>query len=225
MWNRESSRGPVAAFAIPPHAPEAVAAAYEAFDRLGDEWGRLKVGIRDLREQVAAAKETDIRAVADAEASGEPFEDANEHEKWAQAALEAAEGRLPGLQVALDEAGNQLADAIAENRSEWLDRLAEVRDQAASEYQTALAAALDAIKRFTPAMGAVEWLEGFRANVAHNGKEFQFAGGSVKVRREQWDLDGNASHVDPSQLIELARKATKSEEEQIELARKAARTS
>jgi|GEM_PF-3936777 len=225
MWNRELGKHPVASFSIPPHAPEAVAAAYEEFDRLGDEYGRLRGDIQDLRDAVGVARAADVRAVADAAAAGKPVKDANANEKKAQAELDAAEARLPGVMVALDEAGNTLAVSIAEHRSEWLNRLAEVRDEAASEYEAALSAALAAIKRFTPAQGAVQWLEAFQANLARLGRVSQFSGGKVAVRRERWDLDANTTHVDPAQLLELARKATKTEAEQIDLARQAVRAS
>ena len=72
-----------------------------------------------------------------------------------------ARGQSRGAQsVALDEAGNALAIAIAEHRDEWLAILAELLPPG-GRLLGALKDARDALAALAPARGAVVWLQTF----------------------------------------------------------------
>lgn len=189
MWNRASSRRPIAAFSLPPHLPAAIAPKREKFDRLGDAFGGLLGEIDDAREERTRDRAAKIRAAADAHATGKKAPDlaaaAAEHD----ARIAALEAQLPALVIALDEAGNELAVAVAEHRAEWEQTLVAVQEEAVGRIRVALADLRAGVADLGPARAAVGWLADFDHNKAVAGQQNAFVGGRVdvdtmQVRRE-----------------------------------------
>lgn len=189
MWNRASSKRPIAAFALPPRLPASLASKREKFDRLGETFGELLGEIDDAREAKTNDKAAKIRAAADAHAAGKKVPDlaaaAAEHD----ARIAALEAQLPAVMVALDEAGNELAEAVTEHRAEWAETLVAVQEEAVERIRVALAELRAGVVDLGPARAAVGWLRDFDHGKAAVGQQTAFVGGrcdidTTQVRRE-----------------------------------------
>jgi hypothetical protein len=182
MWDRTSSRRPIASFDLPPHAPEPVQAAYAEFDRISTKWAAILGEIDDAREAARQAKAAAKQAVTEAAIAGKPTKVsivAVEQEHLAR--VEELQEQADAVAVAVDQAGNELAQAIAANRDPWLDALAAAEDAAATRFVSALLEAKAAARDLGPARGAVHWLRDFNRNEAIVGRQHAFTGGRVDL--------------------------------------------
>jgi hypothetical protein len=109
------------------------------------------------------------------------------------------------LDIAIDEAGNRLAQVIAEHRKEWLALLAEGEAEAAAHFNLAITEAQAAIADLRPTRGALGWLNQFDADRAQSGQNAPFAGGRLRVKSKSGTLRGEH---DPAVLLELAARVT-----------------
>ena len=201
MWDRTSTRRPIAAFNVPPHAPVAVAEANQKFTEVGDTWGSLLGEIDDARESARKAKGDAKAAVTAAALAGKPSKVSIvgvEQEHLAR--VQELEEQAGAVASAVDEVGNDLAHAVAANRDEWLAELAKAEADATSRLVAALADARKALADLAPARGAVQWLQNFDADDATVGRQQAFAGGrlhvdTTSVRRE--------TNTDPATLLDV----------------------
>jgi hypothetical protein len=182
MWDRTSSRRPVAAFNLPPHPPGPVAEAFATFDRVASEWAATLGEIDDAREQAKQAKIDARDAVTAAAVAGKATKVSIvgvEQEQLARAA--ELQEHADALAAAVDQAGNTLAEAIAEHRDPWLDNLAAAEDAAATRFVSAVLEAKAAARDLGPARGAVHWLRDFNRNEAIVGRQHAFTGGRIDL--------------------------------------------
>jgi hypothetical protein len=205
MINRAASRLPIASFTIPPAAPAPVAEAYAHFDRVAEAYGRLRGDLDDAKAELVAAARGSVRAAADAIAAGKPLKDPDKPRRDAEAKIANLQRQAEAASIAVDEAGNEFADAIAEHRGEWLEELAAAEQDAAARYDRAIAEARRAVDALGPARRALAWLRDFDAGRAHVGQEQPFHGGRVRVdtmpiRRE--------TSTDPCVLLDVLATAT-----------------
>jgi hypothetical protein len=213
MWDKAIARSPIASFNLPAQRPEAVEEAYARFDAVGDELGRVRGEIEDAEDALVAAEAADLRRVADAAGAGKSV-DPEQEQKTARARLEELRARLPGLTLAVDEAGNEVARAIAEARSEWIEQLTATIASTAAGYEAAIEAARAAAATLGPAVQGIEWLREFEVGPATVGRVSQFPGGRLRLNVRRLFLPGSPPHldirepVDADVLLAVAAKAT-----------------
>jgi hypothetical protein len=199
------SRTPVASFPIPAHAPDEVAAAADKFDRIATAWAEAKGALDDARAGAKAAVINAADAAAQAVVDGKKARDPDAVAAEVAAAVAVAERKVATLATATHLAGNELADAIAANKQEWLPLIERVEAAAAARYGAAVAEAREALKDLAPCRRAVEWLQGFNAGEAKIGAINPFTGGRIVV-------DGNTvgplrGELNPDELLQVAGKA------------------
>jgi hypothetical protein len=200
------AKDPIAAYALPPHPPEAVTEAQTHFDRLGEKWAATKDELREAKAAVKAAKAEDVRAAAETYAAGKTPREPTKREDAAREKVNRLEAELAALNLALDEAGNDLAEAVAANREEWAATLEAAADEAAERYAEAITEAQAALAELRPARGAAEWLRDFDLSQAVVGYQPQFHGGRIVVEGD--DSDPMRGEHRPEDLLRLAAKAT-----------------
>ena len=199
----------ITTFAIPPHAPPVVAEAKESFDAVAARWAGVKGELQDAKEALTAAKTADLQAIVDAAEEGKDVKDAQANQRKVEALIADLEVRLKGLDMAVHEAGDRLAQAIADHREQWLPRLADAATDAATRFDQAMGEAHAALNELRPARGAVEWLTSFDAGLAQAGQQPQFTGGRLRVKSRGGLLKGE---FDPTELLDLAARTTAAED-------------
>lgn len=209
MFNRAASRQPIAAFTIPPSPPPDVAKAYEKFNRIGDERGRLRGELDDAKGALVTADRTSVRAAADAIAAGKPLKDPDRARREVEARIGGLQRHIQAAAVAVDEAGNELAASIVANRSVWLEDLSDAEAEAVARFDRAIADARGALAIVGPARQAVQWIAGFDEGRAVAGQEPQFGGGRIRV---DTTLIRRETEGDPGQLLDTLEKVTGSPE-------------
>jgi hypothetical protein len=199
----------IATFAIPPHAPPAVAEAKVKFDDIAARWANTKGELGDAVEALEAAKQADLRAIVNSARQGKDVKDPQANQRKAEALIADLRFLLKGLDQAVDKAGNRLAQAITTHRKQWLPRLADAETDAAERFDQAVIEARAALDELRPARGAVKWLNSFDPDLARMGQGTQFSGGRLRVRSNAGPLRGDH---DPTALIDLAAKVTSEED-------------
>lgn len=194
----------IATYPIPPHPPAPVQEAKDEFDTIATRWANTKGKLDDAKEALEAAKAADLRAVVEAATDGKDVKNPQVNAYAAEALIADLRVQVRGLDVAVDEAGNRLAEAIATHRDEWLPLLADAEDDATARFDRAIAEAQAALTDLRPARGAVTWLNGFDVALAPTGRQTPFAGGRLRVK-STGTLRGT---YDPSLLLEAAAKVT-----------------
>jgi hypothetical protein len=161
-------RGPVTNFTIPPLPPAAVADAYANYDRLCDKLAELQGELADAKDAIEAgskqAIQDDVLAIV---GGGKAKSGVVSQER--ETAIAELEQRLLTLERAADLAGNDLADAVAANKDEWLAALDQRQTEAVAAYRAALAQTQDAARALGSARRASEWLATFHAGRAKIG--------------------------------------------------------
>jgi hypothetical protein len=182
-----------------------VAEALAAFDALGERWGQTKGDLDDARGAIKEAEAEDIKAGADVYAAGKTPRDLSKREDAARAKVETLESQLAALSVAVDQAGDALAQAIAEHRDEWAETQAEVEEEAAFSFARKMEEAQAALSELRAARGGIEYLRNFDVKEAIVGRQPQFSGGKIIVEAEGFGpLRGEHR---PEDLLTLAAKA------------------
>jgi hypothetical protein len=104
-----------------------------------------------------------------------------------EAKLAALRDRLTALAIALDEAGNELADAVGAARDEWMRSYDPEIVEATAKLRASIGAAREAIDLLGRAKAGRVWLGRFEPSLARIGKVQQFHGGSApfRVKRPQ----------------------------------------
>jgi hypothetical protein len=199
MWNRASSKTPVLGFNVPPAQPKRTAKAVETFARIADEHAGLQLELRELRQTRPPRLAEARQQAAEAALAGKPAK-SDEAQVAAEidAALASGAARLDALSLAVDQAGNTLAESIIADRGDWLDALDDLEMDARSRALRALAELRGALADLGPARAAPDWLRGFDLGLALTGSQAQFSGGrcdanTTKVRRE--------SHLPVAELL------------------------
>jgi hypothetical protein len=183
MFDRLQTRGPIASFAVPPHAPPAAARAIAKFEKVGDAYGAIQGAISDVEEaQAQAVTEARAQAVEDAKAGKKASVSVVDVENEYARKLADLKGQEQVLRAAVDEVGNELALAIAENRADWLANLEAEASEIEARYDKAVAEGQAALADLGPARGGVRWLQEFSHSRARIGQESQFSGGQVTLR-------------------------------------------
>ena len=195
----------VATYPIPPLAPAPVAEAKAEFDSIAARFADTKGELQDAKDALAEAKAADIRAVVNAAEKGEEVTDPQANARDVEARIADLEVQLHGLDIATDEAGNRLAQAIATHRDKWLQRLADAEAYAAARFDQAVAEAQAALTDLRPTRGAVSWLDMFDTGLAQGGQYPPFAGGRLRVKSRIGTVRGE---FDPTALLEAAAKVT-----------------
>lgn len=207
MKNTTQSRDPIALFKVPPHPPPAVQKALERFDDLGTRWAQTKGERDDLLELIPRREGELVRAAGEALAAGKKVPDAEREIATLRAQLAAKERELAQLAVAVDIAGNEMADVLGVNAEEWAHELRAQADEAAGRYRAALDEAGAAIDDYGRASGAARWLGEFDAGRAKAGLERPFLGkGRVDVQIAK--VSRNQPTLPVTQLLEIAASAT-----------------
>jgi hypothetical protein len=109
------------------------------------------------------------------------------------------------LNRAVDEAGDRLAEAIAEHREQWLPLVDVAATDAATRFDRAISEAREVLDELRSARGAVDWLGRFDVDLARGGQFPQFTGGRLRVKSRGGVLKGE---FDPTELLDLAAKVT-----------------
>jgi hypothetical protein len=200
VWNRSSSRTPIAAFQIPPHGPPEVEQANERFRAVADQYAETKLKLLELEQAIVDQRAAAILASAEALAEGKTPK-ADDSVAKLEAEKVKLERRLAELQAAVELSGNRLADSIDAHRESWLRGLGPAKDEAAERLRAALAEAKGALRDFTAASAAVEWLTDFDLGHAHAGQQVQFAGGRAGVSLRP-SMSVNAD-TNPSELLDV----------------------
>jgi hypothetical protein len=208
-----ASKNPIAAYSIPSQAPPAVARAYETFNRVGDTWAATLVELEEARASQKAAVAEAQRSVIDAAKAGkssrrDPVAVAEECE----AKINDLIAKRAALAVAVDETGNDLAIAISQSKSEWIESLETFREEASARFERALADVRAALRDYAPARRAVEWVSEFQHGPATVGLVPGFAGGQIRVRDAEYARGPNAEPVDPFKLLDILATATAPQE-------------
>lgn len=182
MQDRSTSRTPIAAFALPPHAPADVATAVAAFDRVADQYAATKGEIDDVQDAAKQALADAKRAVVDAAKAGKPSKvQTVKVEADAAAKIDDLQAKVAALAVAVDETGNDLAVAVAASKTEWIATLASVAADAEARYAEAIKQAQAACKDLAAARGAKTYLATFDVGQAKVGRQQGFAGGRLSI--------------------------------------------
>lgn len=199
---------PFTSYTIPPHAPKPVQETWQELTRIGILYDDARDDLKDAKRAVVQAAAQDVKAAVAATTAGEELADPKEHEREAQEIVDRLEAMIPGLKASADEAGNRLAEAIAEHRDEWKATLAEKADELAAAYDEALAEARLALATFIPAQAGLAWVSNFDASLAKSGRFSQFAGGRSRVSGRRIGIQALRSQYDPSDLLTVAALAT-----------------
>jgi hypothetical protein len=199
----------ITAYAIPPHAPPEVAEAKDEFDAIAKRWAGVKGELQDAKEALTAAKTADLQAIVDAAEEGKDVKDAQANQRKVEALIADLEVRLKGLDMAVHEAGDRLAQSIADHCKQWLPRLADAEADAAVRFDQAMAEARAALDELRPARGAVDWLNRFDPDLAYVGQVPQFTGGRLRVKSRGGVLKGE---FNPTELLDLAARVTNTED-------------
>ena len=204
MIRREASRDPIAAFPLPVAVPPSVKPFAENFERLGKAWGACKGEIQDAEHELVVAEAEEIRATAAALAGGkEPKPSTRIPDR--EAKLKALRDRFAALSVAVDVAGNELADAIAAARDEWIASFDPKIADATKCLREGLATAREALDVLGHAKAGRVWLGDFDPGQAHVGLQQRFHGGSTPFRVKRPPSFSNEPTV--GDLLEIAEGA------------------
>jgi hypothetical protein len=201
---------PIVTFAIPPSAPEPVQHAWLELNRVGALLEDAKSDLKDAKAALVQAQAADVRAAVAATGEGREVTDPQERERVAQAEVHRLEALLPGYRQAADEAGNTLAQVIADHKDEWAESLTERADELAAAYDEALAEARLALAAFIPAQAGRNWVANFDASQARSGQYTQFSGGRVRVSGRRVGIQELRAQYDPVDLLQVAALATAS---------------
>lgn len=201
---RGTGVGVITAFALPPGAPAAVAAAQEEFNRVANKWAELQGDLEDAEAAVKTAQQADTEAVAAAISKGEAVEDAAAREREALVKVRAYGGMLQGAELAADKAGNALLGPIEAAREDWAAQLEAERDEARTRYDEAVEEAQVALVALGKAQSALTWIRNYDAVLARAGEIVSYHGKAEPFVSE----DRFGRQEDPRQLLELAATAT-----------------
>jgi hypothetical protein len=182
MKKAHVTRDPIARFPLPVNVPESVAPYQERFEILATQWARTKGEIDDAEQELKQAAADDIKRAAAAFGEGKEPDPSTNAEPEAKAKLEGLRERLAALSIAVDDAGNALADAIGAAKDEWVASFAPAVEGGTERYRAALASALEALEELGRATAGRVWLEEFDVGLAHVGDVRQFHGGSAAFR-------------------------------------------
>lgn len=148
---------------VPPDAPEEVVALSTRFSELLGRYSEQREQRKQAEKGISDGRGEDVRAAALAITDGQdPPKDANKHERSATVKAEAAKLQEEAHLAALDQAGDELAEAILAARDDWS---ASVRDQLAADvetYRESLATTDAALRRIQRALGVLDSLARFR---------------------------------------------------------------
>lgn len=175
-------KDPIAAFALPPHPPEAVAEAQARFNTLGEKWAKAKDDLREAKAAVRAAKAEDVRAAAETYAAGKTPRDSTKREDAARVRVRKLEAELESLGLALDEAGNELARAVPASTEEWIAALEEIEQRETESFLEAIREAEAALERLRPARSGIAWLRAFDPNRRLSATSLSSAAGGSSLR-------------------------------------------
>jgi len=201
---------PFTSYTIPPSAPDPVADAWRELNRIGILYEDASDDLKDAEQALVAAQAADVQAIVEATNAGEEAKDPQVNERKAQAEIERLQTLKRGLREAADQAGNRLADVIAEHQAEWQASLAETADELAAAYDEAIAEARLALAAFIPAQAGTNWVANFDAGQAQTGRYSQFTGGRVRVSGRRIGIQELRGEHDPVDLLQVAALATAS---------------
>lgn len=158
-------------FAVPagPDVPAIVEAAWATFDSLAvqlDEARQELKGEKRIRRDAQAA---DRQANVEDYAAGCEPKNPRRHADAAEKRIAALHAKAEGLLGAIDQAGDQLAEAIDAERDGWLEAARERLDADHAAYIAALTDARAAAQRLSASRGIVGWLDGWRLVRGGNG--------------------------------------------------------
>jgi len=199
---------PFTAYTIPPSAPEPVAEAWMELNRIGILYKDANDDLRDAQQAVIAAQAADVKAIVVATNAGDEVEDPQANERKAQAEVERLTTVKRGLREAADQAGNTLAQVIAEHKDEWQASLAERADELAAAYDEAIGEARLVLASFVPAQAGVNWVANFDSGQAVSGRYTQFSGCRVRVSGRRARVQELPREYDPTVLLQVAALAT-----------------
>jgi hypothetical protein len=194
---------PIAAFTLAPHAPKVVAEAYAVFDSIAEEYGGLLGEIADQAELAAvdsakARSEAAAARIAGEKSARDPAKVEAEH---AAKAAELASG-LNVLKLAVDRSGNDLADACAAAREDWISELGVAREKATARLAKALATARQALEDLRPLVGAEQWVAEFNPVMARAGRQSPYGGGALTLDASLAAREFS-SYTEPARLLDL----------------------
>lgn len=158
-----------------------VADAYAKFRAAADGWADTAFEIEQAKEARATAVIEAARAAAGEAKVGKIETDAAAVAAEHDVKLASLRASQAAYETAVHELGNELADAIAEHRADWIAERNEAQAEAEAEPRTALGAVRAAVAKLGPAKMGAAWLETFDAGKARAGEQVQFAGGRVDV--------------------------------------------
>jgi hypothetical protein len=206
------SRDPIAAYAIPPEQPPAVAEAYDNFDRLGREWAATAGELDDLEAENVRVQADNIVARGEALAAGKkPPVDSSAQEAVIDDKIAKVARQRAALAVALDLAGNELCRVIASAQAEWLERLDATGEEAAERYDAAIKEARAAAFELGRARSAAEWLRAFEPGPATVGRIRGWHGkANLRVNARDAGTPGLRAEYPVADLLAVAALATAS---------------
>jgi hypothetical protein len=197
---RLSGFGVIAAFRLPPGAPEAVAEAQERFEYVANRYAEHMGRIEDAQAAV------DAREAVQAALEGGDLSDVNAYEREARAKLDALRRALPALEQAADQAGNAMLGPIAEAAESWVTELDSEAAEDAARYEEALAEAGAALDELGRARSAALWLRDFDQGMAATGNDQGWHGKVAAPAVMVEDAVGR--QFDARELLGLAARAS-----------------
>jgi hypothetical protein len=174
-------RAPMTNFTIPPLAPAAVAEAYANYDRVCDQLAELQGELSDARDAINVSAKDAIQQDAAAIVAGGKVK-SRVVSQDRETAIAKLEQQIRTLELAAHIAGNELADAIAAAKDEWVPVLQHAKAEAAEGFRAAINVSQEAAKTLGDARRAAEWLADFDAARAKVGGASPFSGGTLRVK-------------------------------------------
>jgi len=181
MRNTGQTRDPIAVFPPPYLEAESVAPVRAEFDRIALERAACKGEFRDALDAKKAAPKAEARLAADAIlAAKEPPEPSLE--RLAHENVVRLERRLEALTVALDDAGDRLADELGATKEQTLAAYVSVEAEAQARFRAALAEATEALTEIGMIASSRAWWDEFTAHDAKVGLVRAFHGSPLIPR-------------------------------------------
>lgn len=168
---RDVKNRPVIDFTVPDDCPPSVAKADRRYRDLVDQLAKHREEHREATEAIEKGHQLDVKAMATAmRGEGEQPSDEGEHERAAREKAESVARQLEAAEVAVDEAGDAVVEAIDAAKASWLDDLRSETAAAEGVYAEAIAQARQAIENLGSKRHVVQWLAEFRPHMFQLGK-------------------------------------------------------
>jgi len=160
------------AIPIPSNSPTKVKAAQERFRAVAEKFSKAQSIIDRAEARLAQARAEDTARVAQQLLEGQEPTNLREAEEAIEAEVGEAQRMADALKLALDQAGDQLAEAITAEQDKWKAKCEADAEKALARYHDALATMQAALDTYDEAMSVAAWLtpEPIESAIGHTSK-------------------------------------------------------